>query len=60
MLKLSKLMGALILAGLVQGAQDAQVVIRGGWLRHRAEKSENREWSLRAGVEFCWGIERSP
>ena len=30
MLKLSKLMGALILAGVVQDAQDAQVVLRGG------------------------------
>ena len=33
MLKLSKLMGALILAGLVQGALDAQVVFKGGGSR---------------------------
>ena len=42
MLKLSKLMGALILAGFLQDALDAQVVIRGGVAAAAARSGEFR------------------
>ena len=61
MRKLSK---ALILAGLIQLALDAQDVSKGGGggaaraVEIRTVEQESAR--IGRGVEFCWGIERSP
>ena len=59
MLKLSMLMGALILAGLVQGAQDAQDVLRGG-VAAAAEQVIVEQVNSRANMAGLKGCCRFP